>query len=430
VRERPVICMITDHPGLTTGFANASRPLAIALAEAEFDVHVLGRMSADPTLPKDGWPFTLWPCHPNDQLGYLTANQMINEAKPDLVWSITSPGNLALYFDETKTGLFELQKMIGFKIINYPPVENLPIRPMFKELFGMIQERRGYNIFWTKGSSDALGQLSDGYIEFGLDHAPFRKYPAEDKQLIREAVGLEDRFLVGSVGVNKRTKGHADTIQVAAILKDMGHDDVLFYLHCDPENSAMEGLNLIELAKNYGVMDMVIWPPDNNARDRGNYWVGVKRDGNMLGALKENPLQAQDKDWQKWVFGNLSFIDRLNIFDLYLDVSQVEGWGLPVGEAMGCGTPVLGVKDYWVRDELYGDARIEIEPLPQRMWDYWQTGARLVKVDPLNVANRIVGIKDDPACLAEYSKRGLAKYQEYKWEDHLKEMIDFIRRAL
>jgi len=448
------ICMITDHPGITTGFANASRPIAYGLHNAGYEVHVLGRMASDPAMPPgynlynagydptilgklgidpdegNRFPFAIWPAHPYDELGLRITNIMIQRVKPDVVWTMTSPGNLAVVLSNEETGLLKLQREMGFKIVNYGPVENLPLTESFMEVFRQIKAHNGYNVFWTKCSHEAVGDLSDGYIYFGMDHSDFRKYPLEDKKFLRQLCGLDDKFLIGTVGVNKRTKGLAEMVQVAVELKESGDaENVVFYQHTNPDSPAMNGLNLRELAKSYDVLDMFIWPPDKNTVNRGNYWAGTRHDGTALNEIKKRGItHSKTKEDKLWIFGNTSYIDRMNMLDLYLDLSQVEGFGMPVAESLACGTPVLGVRDDWVRDELFGEACMGIKPLPKRIWDYWQTGARLVKVDPAEVAFQIANLRKMPERLAEFSELGQQRTSQFKWKDTVEKMTDLIGR--
>jgi len=113
--------------------------------------------------------------------------------------------------------------------------------------------------------------------------------------------------------------------------------------------------------------------------------------------------------------------------DAYLDLAQIEGWGLPVGEAMACGLPVVGIRDHWVRDEVYGDARIVIDPIPQRLWPIHSTGAYLPKCDPVDVADALINLREDESRQKLYRFASLEKAACYKWEDSQAKMVDIIK---
>ena len=46
-------------------------------------------------------------------------------------------------------------------------------------------------------------------------------------------------------------------------------------------------------------------------------------------------------------------IGRYNMADVYVDVASIEGFCLPLYEAMRCGVPVISVRDNFVRQEVH-----------------------------------------------------------------------------
>jgi glycosyltransferase involved in cell wall biosynthesis len=78
--------------------------------------------------------------------------------------------------------------------------------------------------------------------------------------------------------------------------------------------------------------------------------------------------------------------------------SLFEGFGLPILEAMACGTPVVS-SNRTAMPELLGDAGLLVDP-----------------EDVTGMANAIGRIIEDRALAAELSQRGLARTRQYSWQ--------------
>ncbi len=215
----------------------------------------------------------------------------------------------------------------------------------------------------------------------------------------------------------------------------MGADEgIKFYCHANPREATMMGYQLDDIARyNWdqkhpdGVADMFLW---KQVRHSNNYWLGVSRDNGSLESLKELAGKVPDTPEKRgFLFANLDFISILNTFDLYVDLSQNEGWGLPLGEALASGVPTLAVNDYDVRQEIYDGGVEWIEPLPRHMWSTLHTGARLVTVDPMKVAKQINELRRDSLRRNYLSERGQEVAAKYKWDNARTQMTAIVEEV-
>ena len=442
------IAVWSDHPGLTTGFANVARPFIDAFIERGWQVFILGRLQTEPVPYKNAEVFPVSQFDP-DGLGNL--RQFIVWAKPDIIWIVGGPGLLRRWIDMPKVGLKsiiddmcdgeKLWWMDKPKIVSYMPIEGTPIYRLHREAFESVSRWGGKCVLYSPGSVEKVkqqfgDQLADGldWVYHGLDHAEFRPYSARDRTFMRKMCGLDDYTVFTSVGANKRVKAFPEIIYAAVELKKMGVDDIVIYLHTDAEEplgGAFSGHDLKGMAQYYDVSDIVLFKPTLNSVERGHTWIGVDYNQSAIKQLRDYhnmfgyPKTSQDRGN---IFSYYSYIDIAAITDYYLDLSHVEGWGLPMGEFMACGVPTLGLKDGHIRDEVYSSpGRIEIEPLPERLWGTHHTGARLVKCDPVEVAKAMIAARDrKKSDWSRLSKAALMTAGRYKWSNSIEKMTRII----
>lgn len=87
-----------------------------------------------------------------------------------------------------------------------------------------------------------------------------------------------------------------------------------------------------------------------------------------------------------------------NAAELFVYPSLYEGFGLPVLEAMACGTPVVVSNDSSL-PEVAGEAGVLVSPTDER-----------------ELAEVLLHLAGDPARRAELSQRGLARAAQFNWE--------------
>jgi len=415
------IACISDSGKITSGFGNVAHQVYMGFHNAGFDFETFGMLDWEPDV-YGKLPYRFWPTSPMDPMGYNESLMFVQRLNPDVVWIMTDPGNLIRW----TASLLELQEKfeyLNFKIFAYPPIEGTPVSPRYVDGFRTILNTGGKVVLWGKAASDAVESqfgLKLPHIHFGSDHANFRKYTKEQRDKLRYLVNLQDSFVVGSVGVNKRTKGYDKMIYAARELKDRGEKNILFYCHTEPDRPTLQGYDLLKLTEVYDVRDMFLFKPVRNI-EKGNDYFGIDRNSNILEKLDSLHRPRIGKK-RGQLFASYDFTTVMNCFDIYFDTSQVEGWGMPQLEAMACGVPTFIPRDYHIRDEVHAPGCHQYEPIPHRYWDTWHTGAKLLGLDPVVMADTIVMAKNSPEYLEELSKKGLEHAAKYKWENTQKEM--------
>lgn len=94
-----------------------------------------------------------------------------------------------------------------------------------------------------------------------------------------------------------------------------------------------------------------------------------------------------------------------NAADVFVLPSFYEGFGLPVLEAMACGTPVVA-SNVASLPEVVGDAGLLVDPR-----------------DPQAIADAIARVLSDPALAEEMRQRGLEWARKFTWERTAKETL-------
>lgn len=210
-------------------------------------------------------------------------------------------------------------------LASWVPVDHEPCPPhvtAFFKTFGarpIAMSRFGERMLQAEG-------LDPLYVPHAVDTRVFR--PVADRSEARAMFGLtDDSFVVGMVANNA---GHTPSRKAfpQAILAfsefRRKHDDAILYLHTEitGRRSLQEfGVDLRDLCQRYGVPVESVKYTDNLSMDVG--------------------LPAQ-------LMANL-----YSSFDVLLNASYGEGFGIPIIEAQAVGTPVI-VTDWTAMPELCG----------------------------------------------------------------------------
>jgi hypothetical protein len=440
------IAVISDHLGTTTGFKVATQPFVDGFLKEGWKVFYLGLAGAGLDWPEDH-PVKMTGVDGGSPQGDILMS-WLTDVQPDIVLAVRDPGTMAQWAvgPSSIAGVWSMIKdghlnQPLFKVVLYTPIEGLPISRAFQISFEVPFYTGGQTVFWTPTAMKLVQKqfptLADkcDFVYFGLDHFPENDYSPEDRDLLKEMAGMSDRMVITTVGTNKRTKGLAEAIYTAhEYKKRYGSGEVIFYIHTEPEDPIVGGHDLIHLRHQYGVEDIVVFKPSRNLTMRKNSLSGVERDGSgellsQLRKLKDIGFTPMEPEEALSNLRNYRLTDIFAMSDLYLDLSTLEGWGLPVGEAQRWGLPVMGVEDRAVRDEIYSWSRIIIPSEDSELWDTWNSGARLVKVRPSTVAGMIKSVYEDRPKLDEAIEAGKKNSSLYKWSPSVEKMIEIIRRC-
>ncbi|HET7219625.1 MAG TPA: glycosyltransferase, partial [Vicinamibacterales bacterium] len=92
--------------------------------------------------------------------------------------------------------------------------------------------------------------------------------------------------------------------------------------------------------------------------------------------------------------------------------SRYEGFGLPLLEAMSCGTPVIAARSSSI-PEVVGEAGVLLDPDDEAGWE-----------------EAIARVLDDPGHVAQLTRLGLARAATFSWRRTATETVRIYRRLL
>ncbi len=115
----------------------------------------------------------------------------------------------------------------------------------------------------------------------------------------------------------------------------------------------------------------------------------------------EDFVQANKLETQVHFLSNVAFSELIAAYtaaDLFMLISFYEGFGLPILEAMACGTPVIASNTTATR-EITGDGGLQVNP-----------------TDTNEIATAIDTLLTNPQLRAEQIKRGFAWQKQFTWK--------------
>jgi glycosyltransferase involved in cell wall biosynthesis len=169
-----------------------------------------------------------------------------------------------------------------------------------------------------------LSGLDPLYVPHGVDTDAYRPH---DKREVRKTMGVSnDTFLVGMVAANKgrpSRKGFQQALEAFRVFRE-AHDDAKLYLHTTVDSKYAGGEDIMAMVRALGM-------PEDSILLADQY------------RMLYDPFPAQ-------TMGKI-----LSTFDVLINPSMGEGFGIPVLEAAACGVPAI-VTNFSAMPEVAGDA--------------------------------------------------------------------------
>ncbi len=198
-------------------------------------------------------------------------------------------------------------------------------------------------------------------IPHGVDSRELRPPEAGERARDRREWGLEGRFVAGTVAANSARK-RLDLV-IEAFARFARREERAVLLIKTDRRVSPEGSDLLERARRAGI----------EARTR----------------LLTEPLPAADL---ARLYGRM---------DVYLNLSEWEGFCLPVAEAMACGVPVVCLPGQGPGEIVpYRELRVD------RFTEAREGGAVLLQADPQAAADALLAAARRPDLLDRLSARG------------------------
>lgn len=301
------ILVITEMAFRGSGYFYLMSPILQGMSR-DYDIKVIG-LSYDGS--EHGFGFSIVSCmEVRDAVAMATV--IIPAWKPDLViCGLDIPLQIAIYSE---------LKQLGIKYIAVTPLENPPLTQSWAaELMSM-----NYVFFISElGKQAALkaGLTNVGHLIVGANTTDFYPAEVEERNKIREDLGLTDHLVIITVADNQERKNLWAEFEIISKLKKDGNK-VKFIL-VTRENSPV-GHKLRDLAMDYDLnMDFII----------------IER-GIEVSQLRNLYIAS----------------------DVYLSTSKAEGLGIPILEAMACGIPVVGCNTGALHELLMDGRGFLIEP--------------------------------------------------------------------
>lgn len=282
--------------------------------------------------PEENTPeFREYKSKETNQFGAFKFEQTCLDFKPDVVCSMRD-----VWMDQF---IYYSPFRDFYSWINMPPIDSYPIRNEFLEIYRNADGFLTYNE-WAKQTIEEYtnGAIKvDGVGKYALEEI---YSPVEDRQGLRSSYGIsEDVTVFGTVMRNQVRKQIPDLLKsFSSFLKTVNDPNkYVLYMHTSfPDKQAYDLCSLLTELQFSGnvwfsyickVCNHTFAAPFSDAR-------AMCSRCNNISAVLPNVQLGYTKE---------KLAELYNIFDLYVQASNCEGFGFPILEAASCGAPIACV---------------------------------------------------------------------------------------
>jgi len=362
--------------------------------------------------PEDGSEeYGRYKSNPSYVFGEFAFNSVCLDFRPDIVMDIRD------------WWMFEYQQRSAFRDYFHwaimPTVDAMPQNPQWINTFASADSVMAYSEFGRDVMLDQCDKIKFVDVASPAANELFR--PVASKLAHKDAMGLDsEAFIIGTVMRNQRRKLYPDLFASFRSLLDQTKNPNVF-LHCHTYYPDI-GWEFAQLLDRFELNNRVLFTYRCNKC--GHVSVGFFQDAagycTECHKLKKNLVGIYNPIGEK----ELSKI--YNIYDIYVQYANSEGFGMPQLEAAQCGLPIITV-DYSAMESVAKNINaFTIKPLHLSM--ECETGCYRAIPDNEEFINTLKimiehkdglidkGLKTRELCIQNYNWDKTAQI----WIDHLK----------
>jgi glycosyltransferase involved in cell wall biosynthesis len=372
------ILMLGDSPFVKTGFGIVN---SVAVEHLKSSGHQLVVIGGQDTQKRDlGKGHHYYPIESmsKDSLGWKNVSITLKKHKIDAVHIIADPATVCTWLLR--------RDLIKFPITVYMPIEGAPMNYNWVQILHQTP-----NLKIITCSQYGVDELKRNGLESTMAYHgvsdDFYQYEPEHRRFLRESVGWDDKFVVMNVAQNVERKQWPRLFEAIKIVA-YKHPQVVLYAHTVPfDNYHLGGHDLPQLAHQLDIVHNVLFS--------GRH----ARHNDSVALTSENYP---------------GLVDLYNMADCFVLPSQVEGFGLPLVEAMACGLPVAHT-NYGAGAEVVGDAGALIQP---NDWVVNKSHSRYANLSPESIAEEIEKMFLSPSLREQMREKGLSRAKQFSWDGY------------
>lgn len=391
------IAIIADSPMLTTGFGIEAYYVAEALSGAGHEVVCFG-LKGKESDPKPCHAFCVLPVDISSHWD-LTLNNFLWQQLPDLVLILIDLYNLKEIMQYIENAAWRGAVWVYLTPDGLPAYREY-LRPLERA------EKIIVTTFTCANYLNNHGISVETVIPGGVDTQIFLPL-GETRQQVRDDAGLVDKFVVGVFGRNCERKQQPRVLEALAYLKQVGEsENLIAYFHC----SRRGYWHLDELANNFGVADLVLFPENFGDEIRGVENCHSKQ-------IEATPISAGKAVSIPPFY---DYVQRINCCDLIINASHSGDFEHIILESQACGVPLANTDDRGIMREAMGQAGIHLRTSAV---SYGRIGQKIYFADPKSIAKAITNIRDDPSLANCLRTQGLERAHNLPWTSLQNEMV-------
>jgi len=364
---------------------------------------------------------------------------IVEKVRPDIVWGLGDPWMLEVQSQMKAQG--------GYRYVCYCPVDSEPYTPKWGAALAQADELVAMTEY-GKGVLLQIPQLRSSNISViphGVDHTMFSKVDKSTREQMRKDIGggyvKDNTFVLGWIGKDQYRK---QIWQLYELMYYLRSGDYIICQDCGSITPMEYDPNLRKPRKvgslrtyspNYDYQSC--WRCGSSQVDKGQ----ADKDIILWSHMRNAPGTGYDLSHLGYIYkidqsifdASQSMDDRglptqainylYNCFDALLMPTGGEGFGLPVLEAMACGTPVIYAN--------YSGHTSFAEGLPVRVRTFPEIRTQRFRciVDMGHLIEQVLKLKADHNLRHQLSVRGMKTAGKMGWDMFTQNWVNVLERA-